>query len=99
MKIYTIPLQDKPSQRLLVTLGGQSVNISLTMRLGKIYADVQADGVDIVSGRVCLNLEPIIKEAFRPFVGELYFDDLQGSDDPVYGGLGRRFVLRWVTND
>ena len=99
MKIYTIPLQDTPSQKLAVTLAGQNVDLVLTMRLGRLYADVKADGVPVVAGRVCLNLEPIINEKFRPFVGELYFEDLQGSDNPIYGGLGRRFVLRWATNE
>lgn len=96
MTIYTIPLSDTPSQKLTVNLGGQTVDIALTMRLGNIYADVRANGVDVVNSRICLNQEPIIKEAFRPFIGELYFEDLQGNDNPIYGGLGRRFILRWV---
>ena len=98
MKIYTIPIADERSQRLSVTLGRQEVDIVLTMRLGKLYIDVKAHRVPVVSGRVCLNKEPIINESFRPFVGELYFDDLQGNDDPVFGELGKRFVLRWVTD-
>ena len=96
MNIYTIPILDEPSQKLTVNLGRQAVDIALTMRLGSLYADVRANGRDVVNGRICLNGEPIIKEAFRPFVRELYFEDLQGSENPVYGGLGRRFLLRWV---
>ena len=98
MKIYTSPIADERSQRLSVTLGRQEVDIVLTMRLGKLYIDVKANRVPVVSGRVCLNKEPIINESFRPFVGELYFEDLQGNDDPVFGELGKRFVLRWVTD-
>lgn len=98
MKVYTIPIADERSQRLSVTLGRQEVDIALTMRLGKLYIDVKANRVPVVSGRVCLNKESIVNEAFRPFVGELYFEDLQGNDDPVFGELGKRFVLRWVTN-
>lgn len=96
MKIHTIPILNEPSQTLTVRLGNQTVDIALTMRLGNLYADVRANGKDVVNGRVCLNQEPIIKESFRPFVGELYFEDLQGNENPVYGGLGRRFVLRWI---
>ena len=98
MKVYTIPISDERSQKVTTTLGQQVVDIVLTMRLGKLYADVKANRVPVVSGRVCLNKEPIVNESFRPFVGELYFDDLQGNDDPVSGELGKRFVLRWVTD-
>ena len=98
MKVYTIPISDERSQKLTTTLGKQVVDIVLTMRLGKLYADVKANRVPVVSGRVCLNREPIVNEAFRPFDGELYFEDLQGSEDPVFGGLGKRYVLRWVGN-
>ncbi|UOO77920.1 hypothetical protein LVJ85_05520 [Neisseria sp. Dent CA1/247] len=96
MKMYTIPILNEPSQTLTVRLGNQTVDIALTMRLGNLYADVRVNGKNVVSGRVCLNHEPIIKESFRPFIGELYFEDLQGNENPVYGGLGRRFVLRWI---
>lgn len=98
MKVYTIPISDERSQKLTTTLGQQVVDIVLTMRLGKLYIDVKANRVPVVSGRVCLNKEPIVNESFRPFVGELYFEDLQGNDDPVFGELGKRFVLRWVTD-
>ena len=98
MKVYTIPISDERSQKLTTTLGKQVVDIVLTMRLGKLYADVRANRVPVVSGRVCLNREPIVNEAFRPFDGELYFEDLQGNEDPVFGGLGKRYILRWVGN-
>lgn len=98
MKVYTIPISDERSQKVTTTLGQQVVDIVLTMRLGKLYADVKANRAPVVSGRVCLNGEPIVNEAFRPFVGELYFEDLQGNDDPIFGELGKRFVLRWVTD-
>ena len=98
MKVYTIPISDERSQKVTTTLGQQVVDIVLTMRLGKLYADVKANRVPVVSGRVCLNGEPIVNEAFRPFIGELYFEDLQGHEDPVFGGLGKRYVLRWVKN-
>lgn len=98
MKVYTIPISDERSQKVTTTLGQQVVDIVLTMRLGKLYVDVKANRVPVVSGRVCLNGEPIVNEAFRPFEGELYFEDLQGNDDPVFGGLGKRYVLRWVKN-
>lgn len=98
MKVYTIPIADERSQKVTTTLGQQVVDIVLTMRLGKLYVDIKANRVPVVSGRVCLNGEPIVNEAFRPFDGELYFEDLQGNDDPVFGGLGKRYVLRWVKN-
>lgn len=96
MKIYTIPIIDEPSQKLTLRLGDQAVDIALTMRLGNLYADVRTNGKDVINNRICLNRTPIIKEVFRPFVGELYFEDLQGDENPVYGGLGSRFLLRWI---
>lgn len=96
MNIYTIPIMDVPSQKLTVNLGGQITDIALTMRLGNLYADVSSNGREVINGRVCLNQEPLIREFFREFEGELYFEDLQGEDSPVFGGLGSRFLLRWI---
>ena len=65
MKVYTIPIADERSQRLSVTLGRQEVDIALTMRLGKLYIDVKANRVPVVSGRVCLTTPKTRHAALR----------------------------------
>lgn len=95
--IYDIPLRALPNQRLMVDLGGQLVTIRLAMRLGKLYASVSIGKRDLILSRVCLNNEPIVREAYRDFVGELYFTDLQGNNNPEWRELGKRYVLRWYS--
>lgn len=69
MKVYTIPISDERSQKLTTTLGQQVVDIVLTMRLGKLYADVKANRVPVVSGRVLFEWRAYRKRGFPPFRG------------------------------
>lgn len=98
MAIYDIPIIATPNQQLIVDLGGQNTTIKLATRLGKIYASVYVGTTKVILSRVCLNNEPIVRELYRPFVGELYFADLRGNSDPEWSELGSRYVLRWVTS-
>lgn len=97
MAIHNIPLQATPNQRLSVDLGGQNTTFSLATRLGKLYASVAVGNTAIIHSRVCLNNEPIVREAYRGFIGELYFIDLRGGNDPEWAELGSRYLLRWET--
>lgn len=91
--IEKIPLKAAPMQKVSVTVQNQDVVISLVPRLNKLYATVAVDKQVVVRERVCLHAVPIVNEAYRGLVGDLFFVDLQGNDDPNWQELGSRFVL------
>ena len=64
-----------------------------------LYCDVTVNGKLIVAGVLCNNLTSIIAEDYLGFIGDLYFNDIQGSSDPDYTGLASRFNLLWVQNE
>lgn len=96
MNVLEIPLKPHPNQKINVMLGGQDVVIELSWRNERLYADVSINHADVVSGRLCHNREPIVREQYRSFVGDLIFDDVSGSLNPHFSGLGSRFKLFWV---
>ncbi len=93
MTLQVIPLQPVPSQTLTTFLSGQPCRINIYQKRTGLYADVLLNDAPIVSGVSCLNNNLIIREAYLGFIGDLYFWDTQGSDDPDSSGLGSRFVL------
>lgn len=95
-KVEKIPLKTVPVQKISVNLSGQDVVIALVPRLGKLYATVKLNRQVIVRERVCLNTVPLVNEAYRGMVGDLFFVDLQGKNDPIWQELGSRFVLCYV---
>lgn len=63
----------------------------------RLYCDVilnetapQAQGV------LCQNLKPIVRYAYVGYLGDLFFFDVQGTNDPIYAGLGTRFLLYYL---
>ena len=97
MQIFEIPIKPVPSQKLSVMLGAQNTTIELAWKNNRLYATVSIGSIDVVCSRLCLNREPIVREQYRGFIGELYFDDQQGSQEPDFVGLGSRYKLFWVT--
>ena len=49
----------------------------------------------MIGGVIAGNLNVIVRSAYLGFVGDLAFIDTQGSDDPVYTGLGARWILTY----
>ena len=89
--IYEIPLKPVPSQQTTVSIGGRDITVAVRLRLGRLYADVKADGEYLVQNRVCLDGVPLVNEVWRGLPGDLYFIDKQGTDDPQWQELGGRF--------
>lgn len=92
-----IPLNAVPSQQLSVTLAGQPCQLSIyTLADGALYMDVALNGVAVASCVPCLNNNRIVRAAYTGFVGDFTFHDAQGSSDPVYSGLGARYLLYYL---
>lgn len=97
-----LPIESTPSQQLLATLEDQNCIIALYQRGKRLYMDVQADGVDVCKGAVCLPTAKIPQRA-STFDGAFYFVDYQSEppkqEPPHWRGLGSRFRLIYLTGD
>lgn len=99
-----IPLQAIPAQNILTTLNsGQLVELKLYTRRYGMFIDVYVNAELEIGAVVCQNLNRIIRSDYLNkavnFAGDFIFKDTQGSSDPVYQGLGTRFVLLYFTED
>lgn len=96
--MLNIPLQAVPNQKLSVTLSGQQTQLRIFTSIdGKLFMDVQMNNADIITGVICQNNNRIVRDAYLGFVGDLFFTDTQGSNDPEYSGLGSRYVLVYLS--
>ncbi len=95
--MLTIPLAAAPSQTLAVTVVGQAVQISLRTLGAHLYFSMTTSGQPVVVTRICRNRQRLLVDAaYRGFVGDFSFIDTQGDTDPVYTGLGSRFLLVYL---
>ena len=92
-----IPLQSDPSQTLTVNLNGQNCSINVYQRLFGLFLDLYQDGSLVIGGQICQNLNRIVRSSYLGFQGDLAFIDTQGTDDPIYSGLGAQFQLLYLS--
>jgi hypothetical protein len=96
-----IPLQAIPSQQLLTTLAGLTVQLNIYQLRYGLFMDVIVEGTLEIGGVICQNLNRIIRNSYlnaeTGFVGDFMFNDTQGSSDPVYTGLGTQYQLLYVS--
>lgn len=91
-----IPLQPVPSQTLTVSLASQSCQIAVYQKTTGLYLDLSLAQRPIISCVLCRNRVLLVRQAYLGFAGDLAFVDTQGSADPVYSGLGTRFLLAYL---
>lgn len=91
--MLVVPLSPKPSQVANVLLSGQDCRISVYQKTTGLFLDLAVAGVPVKTAVLCRDRVALIRQPYLPFVGELFFKDLQGLDDPTYSGLGSRFIL------
>lgn len=86
--MYTIPLDTVPNQFLTTTLDGETWEILLETRLGKLYISLgnRTNG-RVIENRICLDKKPI--------TGGFVFIDQEGDSDPSFELLGSRYLLAW----
>ncbi len=88
-----VPLTPVPSQTLSVTLGEQRCRLNVYQKAFGVFVDVYVNDALVVAGSLARNLVPLVRSGYLGFVGDLYFNDTNGSSDPNHDGLGSRFVL------
>ena len=88
MSTFEIPLDSVPNQKVSTTLNGETWTIVLETRKGHLYISLTSrTRGDVLLNRVCLD---------RTVLGYGFvFVDVDGTTDPVYTGLGGRYVLVW----
>lgn len=91
--MLTIPTQPIPNQTMQTQLAGQACTLNIRQLAYGLFMDVLVDGVTIIAGVIAENRNRIVRSAYLGFTGDFIFVDMQGSDDPVFTGLGDRFVL------
>lgn len=91
-----IALQAVASQVLTVQLADQVCQITIRQKALGLFLDLAVNNTTIVAGVICQNLNKIVRSIYLGFTGDLCFIDLQGTEDPVYTGLGSRFVLAYL---
>lgn len=94
-----IPLRPVPNQAVTVQLEGQNCQINVYQKPYGLFMDLLVSNVPIVQGVICQNLNAIVRDAYFGFSGDFAWIDNQGSEDPVYTGLGSegsRFSLAYL---
>lgn len=95
--MQVIPVQAFPRQQLQVQLSGQNCSLTIAQNAYGLFMDVYVDGVLLIGGVICLNRNRIVRMAYAGFIGDLAFIDLEGVEDPVYIGLGSRWLLGYFS--
>lgn len=96
MTTQTITLTAAPSQTLSTTLNGQNCKISVYLLGSLLYMDLFVNGSAIFTGVICRDRNFMVRNSYLGFTGDLAFIDTQGTDYPVYTGLGERFILVYI---
>lgn len=91
MNFMTIPMQATPNQTVAFMMNGSSYYADIKMRGEGLYITLKVDNETVLSNRALLSYAPI---GFN-----LQLADTLGVEDPVYTGLGDRWILIGVTNE
>ena len=91
-----ITLQPVPSQQTQVILDGQTCAISIYVKNQCMFLDLVVNGTQIAYAVQCKNLVSLVPTAYLGFTGWLVLFDTQGTSDPIYTGLGSRWVLLYL---
>lgn len=91
-----VPVRAVPNQTLQVVLANQSCVLNIWQTPAGLFTDVYVGNTPIILGVLCQNLNRIVRDLYLGFVGDFWFSDQQGTDDPAYNGLGSQFLLEYL---
>jgi hypothetical protein len=91
--MQTVPLKPIKNQTTQIVLGGQSCVVHVYQTDYGLFLELSVNDEPVIAGVICQNRNRIVRSAYLGFSGDLAFDDTQGTADPVYTGLGSRFLL------
>ena len=90
---YIIPLDAVPNQIFNIDLNGQQCTFEFISRDAYMYMNLTLNNNKVIDGMICLNKVDLVQYKGSKFIGRLYFEDTQGSLDPLYYGLNDRWLL------
>lgn len=91
-----VPIEPLPNQALQVQLAEQPCALNIYQLRDGVFIDVYVGGALIIGGVIGRNLTRIVRSAYLGFVGDFVFADTQGDTDPIFNGLGSRFLLIYL---
>lgn len=94
--MLVVPTQALPNQQLQSQLGNQATTLMIYQTAYGLFMDVYLNSTLIIAGVICQNLNRIVRSGYLGYVGDFVFVDMEGSDDPIYTGLGTRFLLLYL---
>lgn len=95
--MITVPIQPNPNQTLQIVLNNQNCQINLFQSPDAMFMDLYVNDSPVIVGVICQNLNRIVRSLYLGFSGDFIFNDTQGTTDPVYTGLGSRYVLIYLS--
>ena len=94
-----INIQSVPSQQLQVVLDGQNCILLIYVMNQCMLMDISVNGVQVAYATQCKNLVSLVSTSYLGFNGWLVFYDTQGTSDPIYTGLGERWILLFLNEE
>ncbi len=91
-----VPIQPVPNQTFQASLGSQPCVFEIYQTTYGLFCNLFVGNELVVAGVICENLNRIVRSLYLGFTGDFVFWDTQGTDDPVYTGLGSRFLLVYL---
>jgi Domain of unknown function (DUF6983) len=92
-----VPTQPIANQTLQVQLNGQACTLTIFQSNYAMFMTVAIGTALIVSNVPCQNLNRIIRDLYLGFSGDFVFLDTKGTSNPVYTGLGNRWLLIYLS--
>lgn len=95
-----VTAQPVPNQTLQAQLGGQNCTLNIYQTAFGLLMDVYVGSQLIIAGVLCLNATLIVRDAYRGFIGDFaWYDvqDLNDPQDPAYTGIGTKFQLSYLS--
>lgn len=92
-----IPLTQIPSQQFNIVLGGQNCTIAVYQKDEFVFVDLYVDDILIFAGIKALDRQGIKLAEYMNFDGQIWFEDLNGTENPQYTGFGDRWILYYGT--
>jgi hypothetical protein len=94
-----VNIQSVPSQQLQAALNGQNCVIAIYVKNQCMFFDLSVGGTQIAYAVQCKNLVSLVPTSYLGFKGWLVIYDTQGISDPIYTGLGTRWVLLYLEQE
>ena len=100
IQLQSLEFQNAPDFLLNYSILGEATLGSLYPKPpSKLFCTMSIAGNIILQTRICLDRRMLVRAPYLGFLGDIGFMDTQGTDDPIYTGLGSRFQLIYFLPD